>query len=175
MAKENDWNWFSGSEPTEPDPPLNSKQRENILRRDEYSPQMRHYDEDRGFHKKDCNDCDHQARDGSRHLQVHHIDPRSEGGSSTDPENLISLCPGDHIGRRCDGSIQDPSQEFVVHPDNVTALRKFRGGNKNSYNEMVQEREQKKKRNEEWMNHDHDAEMRETAEENSKRPWWKVW
>lgn len=177
MAKEHDWKWYAdqGLEiPSTPDPPLNKKQREEILRRDNYEPQMQHYDEQHGFHKRDCDDCDHKSGKG-RQLQVHHIDPRSEGGSSFDRDNLITLCPGDHIGKRCDGSIQDPSKEFVVHPDNVQALRQYRGGDRSAYQQMVDRREKKRQAGEDWMNHDHDAEMRETARENGEKPWWKFW
>lgn len=38
-----------------------------------------------------CEWCDNR----SDHLEVHHIEPRSKGGSN-DPNNLIVLCPDDH-------------------------------------------------------------------------------
>ncbi len=79
---------------------LTTKQRNSILDRDDHQPQMRHYDEERGWHKGGL--C---GTDNCGHLHVHHIVAirTAEGlGWSRDetnrPENLITLAQCEHNG-----------------------------------------------------------------------------
>jgi hypothetical protein len=80
---------------------LNRRQRADILSRDDYTSQMRHYSEEKGWHTGGyCEDggldCDN--------LQVHHIQPQGTFENYHDPEkdspnNLITLFECEHSGR----------------------------------------------------------------------------
>ena len=142
---------------------LTRRQKQWILTRDNNTSQMRHYSEEKGWHCKDpttCEGCD--GKGCPRH--VHHINPQGNGGSNR-PNNLITLFSCEHIGRKGNGDTVDPEKEFVVHPDNIRALKEYRAGNKDAYNELMDERSEKTKRGEPYWSTDHDIEMAQTAEE----------
>lgn len=73
-----------------------SKTRKDILDRDNNESQMRHYDEERGWHT-DVDHCEDGGQ-GCTHTQVHHIQPRRAGGGD-DSDNLITLYECQHTGR----------------------------------------------------------------------------
>jgi len=72
---------------------LTRKQREAILRRDDYHSQMRHYSEERGWYVNE--NCPYDG-EPCANLHVHHIQPVRAGGTN-DPENLITIFSCEHI------------------------------------------------------------------------------
>lgn len=150
--------------------PLTESQRNSILDRDGNFPQMRHYSEDLGWHKqKPC------YVPGVCKLQVHHIETRRNGGMNA-PENLITLAICDHIGKcTLDGTLLDPTTDFVVHPDMVATLVKYREGNKKAFAEMFGEREELVADGLLYHNSDHDSEMLETALQNTANAVAQGW
>jgi hypothetical protein len=135
---------------------LTSKQRREIIERDDGQSQMRHYSEEQGWHT--LPPCE---PDGCK-LQVHHIQLQRDGGQDV-PDNLITLAQCEHTGKRCDGTMVDPTQDFVVHPDVIDAVNAYRGGVKNAFELMAQARNEVLGQGEIYHNPDHDAEMAETA------------
>lgn len=128
---------------------------------------MRHYSEEKGFYKRTREDCQVCVTTGKEcGLQVHHINPRGNGGGNT-PRNLITLFTCEHIGKRADGSLVDTHKEFVVHPDTVEAAKEYRAGNKSAYIDMAKKRDVIYQAGEPYWNTDHDVEMQETANENT--------
>lgn len=75
---------------------LTKKQREWVLRRDDYHSQMRHYSEEKGWYKNENCPYDNYPCD---QLEVHHIKPmRMFGPRGNSPENLITLHGCEHQG-----------------------------------------------------------------------------
>lgn len=148
-------------------PPLTPSERQSIIERDNSTSQMRHYSEERGFYKRTREDCKICTITGKEcGLQVHHINPRGNGGGNN-PNNLITLFTCEHVGKRADGSLVDYHEEFVVHPDTIDATIDYRAGNKKAYANMAKRRDDIYKSGEPYWNTDHDAEMTETAHENT--------
>lgn len=73
---------------------LTAKQRKAILERDDNTSQMRHYSEEKGWHKGGY--CEDEG-EGCTDLHVHHIKPQRSGGND-EPENLITLFACEHVG-----------------------------------------------------------------------------
>lgn len=84
-------------------PPLTKGERDSIVERDEHTGQMRGYDEERGWHKKDGYCPDKGAT--CQWFEVHHVKPRGAGGTN-DPENLITLFACHHTGKCPGGRIR---------------------------------------------------------------------
>ena len=140
--------------------PLKDWERKKILERDNYTSQMRHYSEEKGWHTG-CDNCpcpEHQF------VEVHHVNPNGNGGSN-DPPNLLTIFRCEHTGKRCDGSLVDPSEDFVVHPDMVEGFKNYRKGNTNAIAEVMQARKPLKEKGDIYWDTTHDAEMKQTAEE----------
>ena len=82
---------------------LTPKQRRAILERDNHTPQLRHYSEEKGWHKGGlCSDGEQGKCD---HLHVHHIKPQGvmkDANASrddiNDPYNLITTGACEHTG-----------------------------------------------------------------------------
>lgn len=151
---------------------LTEKQRQAIIIRDEETSQMRHYSEQKGFFKKkkeDCLNCDGQGCG----LQVHHIDPRRNGGGD-EPNNLITLFQCEHNGKKKKG-FADPKTEFVVHEDMIDVFKKYRNGDKKAFQKMSEERTAKLQSGIIYWNPDHDEEMLETAQERTKKATLLGW
>lgn len=152
---------------------FSERQRKAILERDNNTSQMRHYSEESGFAPTPVEKC--KACNGKGcGLQVHHIDPRRNGGGDT-PDNLITLFACEHIGKKANGELADTSEEFVVHPDTTDALRSYRKGNKKAFQEMSTKRDIKLQHGEIYWNPDHDEEMKETAVERTQSAVAKGW
>ena len=142
---------------------LTERMRTWIIKRDEGTSQLRHYSETKGFCKrdpKDCKDCNGQGCG----LQVHHIDPRRNGGGDV-PDNLLTLLQCEHNGKKTGKKMADPKKEFVVHPDMVEVFENYRKGDKRAFQKMSEERNKKMANGETYWNTDHDQEMLETATE----------
>ena len=82
---------------------VSKKTRQEIIDRDEGKSQMRHYDEERGWHT-DVDHCEDNG-EGCTNLHVHHIKPQRTGGSD-DETNLITLYECQHTGRCRDEKIK---------------------------------------------------------------------
>ena len=134
---------------------------------------MRHYSEENGFAPKQSQRCEGCDGKGCG-LQVHHIDPRRNGGGDV-PDNLITLYTCEHIGKKGNGDLVDPSEEFVVHPDMIGTIKSYRNGNKKAFQEMGVQRDIKLQHGEIYWNPDHDEEMKETAEERTKSASARGW
>lgn len=76
-------------------PPLTKAQRKAILARDNNTPQQRGYNEEKGWHKSH-DPCPYDRKPCDS-IDVHHIIPRSAGGTN-DPENLLSVSSCFHKG-----------------------------------------------------------------------------
>jgi hypothetical protein len=81
---------------------LTKGQRQAILERDDYTSQMRHYSEEKGFYNNEACPYDGQPCD---HLSVHHVLPVREGARRgmkpedvNDPSNLITIFSCEHTG-----------------------------------------------------------------------------
>jgi hypothetical protein len=154
--------------------PLTKRQRDRIVERDEHQSQMRTYTEKDGWTNK-VHHCPFDGQ-GCKHLQVHHIVPRRCGGTN-EPDNLITLCSCQHIGkcpdRRIDGhkKYADPKKHFVVHPDMIEAYKGYDGTN-NTMEQVFARRQEKVERGETFHNTLHDEEMLETAALRTKRTGW---
>ena len=71
------------------------------------------------------------------------------------------------------GSLVDSEKEFIVHPDMIETLRKYREGNKNAFKEMFKERAKLTDEGKKFWNDTHDNEMRQTADERSRNPMFR--
>ena len=151
---------------------LTPAQRNAIIQRDNNTSQMRHYSEKRGFHTGCQVGCPVEAI--KRKLQVHHINPFGNGGTN-DPENLITLYQCEHVGKKCDGTLVEHGESFVVHPDMVKGFQEYRKGNSNAINEVMERRKPLKEHGEIYWATDHDAEMAETALERTKEAKSRGW
>lgn len=139
---------------------LTENQRRAIIERDNHTSQMRHYTEQCGF-KPGCIDCPLPEQ---QKLHVHHVDPHGNGGTN-DAVNLLTIFECEHVGKKCDGSLVDPTEKFVVHPDMVEGLKRYRKGDKYAIAKVMSAREPLKEHGDVYWNPDHDAEMKETAVE----------
>lgn len=142
---------------------LTERMRSWIIKRDDNQSQLRHYTEKKGFKTKDvetCKDCDGEGCG----LQVHHIDPRRNGGDDV-PDNLITVLQCEHNGKKKKGKLADVRKEFVIHEDMVEVFEEYRKGDKQAFNKMGKKRQEKLERGEVYWNTDHDDEMLETAKE----------
>lgn len=105
------------------------------------------------FLRRDGNQCMFHYKKGNRwvrckrrvKLQAHHIIPRGWASENMGEEfplnaasNGIILCSKHHVN---DGG--ELSQEFVVHPDNLSAQHSYQAGNKEAYKEMMDKRREK--------------------------------
>lgn len=79
------------------------KLRKKILERDNHTSQMRHYDEEKGWHTGGY--CD-DGGEGCENLHVHHITPQRMGGKD-EPDNLITVFSCEHNGVCPDEKIKD--------------------------------------------------------------------
>lgn len=142
---------------------LTERMRNWIIKRDNHQSQLRHYTEQGGFKPKNVELC--EGCDGTGcGLQVHHIDPRRNGGGDV-PDNLITVLQCEHNGRKKKGKLADPKKEFVIHPDMVEVFQEYRKGDKQAFNKMGKKRQEKLDQGETYWNTDHDAEMLQTAKE----------
>lgn len=114
-------------------PNFTKKQREYILKRDEYRCQFHTYDQTKGKWVR----CSHTT-----HLEVHHILPRGFAYQHLPKDfienelngrgNLITLCASHHRGYNWDGD--------CVHPDTRVALKHYREGDKEAFHKMTADR-----------------------------------
>lgn len=158
--------------------PLTAKERLKIIERDNGEPQMRHYDENRGWWTGGY--CELLCQ----FLQVHHIDTQRNGGGNT-PDNLITLAQCEHTGvcpaRQIVGGLRGGKytneNQFVVHPDIRLATMSY-NGDPSFFGKFFKARDEAVAAGELYHNDDHDAEMFETARLNTlnaiARGWiWK--
>jgi len=101
-------------------------------------------------------------------------------------ENGITLFECEHNGRCPDekiipeihtnsgkpGKWVDDDKAFVVHPDMRDALMDYHP-DRNSFKDAFDARNKAVENGEVYWNTDHDDEMKSTAEERTKTPWWK--
>lgn len=152
---------------------LTERQRKAIIERDEGTSQMRHYSEQKGFHRmkaEDCVDCDGKGCG----LQVHHIQPQRTEGAD-EPENLITVYQCEHNGKKAKGAFADPATEFVIHPDMIETFQNYRKGDKRAFIKLSEQRNQKLASGVIYWNADHDEEMAETAKERTDTAISKGW
>lgn len=145
--------------------PLTQAERRSILERDEYTSQMRHYSEKRGFYKG-CAECPLKGKSKPK-LQVHHVNPNGNGGAN-EPENLITVNECEHVGKRCDGTLVYDSSSFVIHEDMRQGFEEYRKGDKKAIQRVMERRKPLKENGEVYWNTDHDAEMAQTAVERTQ-------
>lgn len=81
------------------------RQREWILRRDDYEPQLRGYSEERGFYNAREDYCK-DPENPCTHLEVNHIVNQADGGTD-DPFNGITVGKCQHVGYCPSGRIRD--------------------------------------------------------------------
>ncbi len=151
---------------------LTDKQRQAILQRDNHTSQMRHYSEEKGFTTGCQNNC--PVEEIKRKLHVHHVNPHGNGGSN-DATNLLTIYECEHVGKKCDGSLVDTTKSFVIHPDMVEGLKKYRAGNKNAIMEVMIKRQPIKESGGIYWNTDHDQEMQETAIQRTQNAVSRGW
>lgn len=141
-------------------------ERKAILKRDNFTSQLRHYTEEGGF--KPPKGCIYDGKPCTL-LQVHHIDTQRNGGGDT-PDNAITLYQCEHVGKCNQGRIHgekyvDPQKQFVVHEDMIRAFKEYAAGNTLAFQEMAERRNDLVAQGYLYHNTDHDAEMFQTAKE----------
>lgn len=149
---------------------LSKKQRDSILERDDYTSQLRHYSEEKGWHT-----IDPYLPEGKAKPHVHHIVPQRNGGED-EPDNLITVWEHEHTGRLPDGSFVDGNKKFVIHPDMEPTFARYRKGDKDAFKDMGDDRNAILSLGDTYHNVDHDREMLNTARErtNDSVKWgWK--
>ena len=158
---------------------ITRKFRLHILERDEHVSQLRHYSEERGWHKGGY--CRLGEEGKCPHLHIHHIYPQRqavyEGWSEKqihDPENLLTVASCVHVGKCPSGFIRDglrggryTNKHFVIHPDIRQASMDYRGS-RSTFKRVFKERDKKIRNGEIYWCDAHDVEMKETAIERSK-------
>lgn len=129
---------------------------------------MRHYSEELGFYNYDPSDCEGCGGRGCT-INVHHISPQRFSAVNLgwtpeqidSPYNAISVFQCEHTGKMGNGQLVDPTTDFVLHPDNITALENYRQGITTAYQDMFALRNALAEAGETYWNTDHDAEMLE--------------
>ena len=154
--------------------PLSKSQREAILKRDDYQSQMRHYTEEKGWHTGGyCED----GGEGCTNLEVHHIKPRRTCETQEEADNarnLITLYSCEHTGvckdrkmKEGGGKYTDSQHHTTINSDMRDARKNYKGRGGNTFAETFRRRNEmlERDKNIKYWDHDHDIEMRETAEE----------
>ncbi len=157
------------------------KVREEVLKRDGYIGQLRSYSEERGWYHNPgyC-----QRPQNCEWLHCHHIRPQrtfteEEKYEANKMDNLITLPSCQHVGK-CPGGRLLPKHSmdigkpgkwtaltsFVVHRDMQEALMNYRPGN--GFQDVFDRRNELVAQGIKYWNTDHDAEMRETAYNNTR-------
>lgn len=150
---------------------LTRRQRKSIIERDNGTSIMQHYSEEEGWHNggycEEWQEC--------TNLQVHHLVPqrmlydmipKPTREQVDDPLNLGTLFSCEHIGCCPDGK-PIPENAFVLHPDNEIARQLYATLGNEAYDQMMAHRDELLAQGEPYWNPDHDAEMLQTAAENT--------
>ena len=151
-------------------------ERKAILKRDNFTSQLRHYSEQGGF--KPHKGCIYDGKPCTL-LQVHHIDTQRNGGGDT-PDNAITLYECEHNGRCTQNRIHGEhyvnlQTTFVVHPDMIRTFREYAKGNLNAFQEMAERRGDLIAQGILYHNTDHDDEMFQTAKERTETALANGW